>query len=228
MSNKDAYDKKYQSGYGIYYPDGHVIRFYEKFLKYELGIDGSLQQKLLDFGCGNGTHLAYFKTKGFDVYGIDISETAIKTAKDRFPEIKDKIAVTQHHDSIMSIFTTKFDVIFSNQTLYFLSNTELNLRLSQMYEMLLPGGIVYFTMMGAENYYYSLSKPVENGDGLRSVTVTGRLNQTLYINFTHNIDELEKKFGLFETYYTGFYDCSAREGSTFHYQFIGRKSSPHD
>lgn len=223
MSNKDAYDKKYQSGYGIFYPDGHVIRFYEKFLKYELGIDGSSHPKLLDFGCGNGTHLAYFQTKGFDVYGLDVSEAAIRTAKDRFPEIEEKIALIQQNDDLLNIFDIKYDVIFSNQTLYFLSNTELNSRLSQIYEMLLPGGVVYFTMMGSENYYYSLSKPIENGDGFRSVTVTGRLNQTLLINFIDDFEDLKKRFGLFTPFYTGFYDCSAREGSTFHYQFIGRK-----
>lgn len=225
MLNKDVYEKKYQSGYGTFYPDGHVIRFYEKFLKYELGIDGSSNPKLLDFGCGNGTHLAYFKTKGFDVYGLDVSEVAIKTAKNRFPKIEEKIATIQQDGNISNVFDTKFDVIFSNQTLYFLSNTELNLRLSQMYDMLLPGGVVYFTMMGSENYYYSLSKDVENGDGFRSVTVTGRLNQTLNINFINGIDDLKKKFGLFAPFYTGFYDCSAREGSTLHYQFIGRKEA---
>lgn len=38
--------------------DGHVIRFYERILKYKLS---KTSGKLLDFGCGNGVHSKYFK-----------------------------------------------------------------------------------------------------------------------------------------------------------------------
>nr|WP_251823225.1 hypothetical protein [Campylobacter jejuni] len=54
-----AYTQKYdKEGYGLQYPDGHVIRFYERILKYKLS---KTSGKLLDFGCGNGVHSKYFK-----------------------------------------------------------------------------------------------------------------------------------------------------------------------
>ena len=34
-SNENAYEKRYQSGYGVIYPEGYVIRLYESILKYE-------------------------------------------------------------------------------------------------------------------------------------------------------------------------------------------------
>jgi len=34
--------------------------------------------KCLDFGCGWGNNLYFLKKEGFDCYGIDLSETAIK------------------------------------------------------------------------------------------------------------------------------------------------------
>ncbi|EOG9634088.1 hypothetical protein ACLMND_001537 [Campylobacter lari] len=45
-------------GYGLQYPDGHVIRFYERILKYKLN---KTSGNLLDFGCGNGVHSKYFQ-----------------------------------------------------------------------------------------------------------------------------------------------------------------------
>jgi SAM-dependent methyltransferase len=38
--------------------------------------------KILDFGCGAGRHLVYFANRGFEVYGFDASETAIKRAQE--------------------------------------------------------------------------------------------------------------------------------------------------
>ena len=38
--------------------------------------------KILDFGCGSGRHVIYFAKKGFEVYGFDASETAIKRARE--------------------------------------------------------------------------------------------------------------------------------------------------
>jgi 2-polyprenyl-6-hydroxyphenyl methylase/3-demethylubiquinone-9 3-methyltransferase len=49
--------------------------FVEKFLK----------GRVLDVGCGGGFDAAYFKKKGFDVAGCDISRAAVESAKKRFP-----------------------------------------------------------------------------------------------------------------------------------------------
>ena len=38
--------------------------------------------KVIDIGCGEGFYSIYLASKGFDVLGIDISENAIKYAKE--------------------------------------------------------------------------------------------------------------------------------------------------
>lgn len=70
QNSLETYTMKYnENGYGLLFPDGHVVRFYERILKYKLN---KINGNLLDFGCGNGVHSAYFQSKGFKTFGIDI------------------------------------------------------------------------------------------------------------------------------------------------------------
>lgn len=48
--------------------------------------------KLLDVGCGSGEYTKFFHDKGFDVIGIDLSETMIQTARKRHPNVNFDIA----------------------------------------------------------------------------------------------------------------------------------------
>lgn len=222
MNNTDAYTEKYMQGYGTMFPEGHVIRFYEKFLKYELGITGAKNENLLDFGCGNGTHAIYFQSKGFNVHGVDMIEQAIKVAKQRLPEkFGAQFLTITPGQSLSSLFDKKFDVILANQSLYYIGNSQLRTTLKEIDDLLKPGGVVFFTMMGSQNYYYPLSEKIE--DGLSRVTLKGRLNETTLINFVTSEAELADKFSNFKPHFIGSYDCTMREGSGFHYQYVGIK-----
>ncbi|MFJ9501231.1 class I SAM-dependent methyltransferase [Brevibacillus centrosporus] len=62
------------------YPGEDVIRFVARnFYRAEVRSD----IKILEVGCGTGANLWYMANEGFTVYGIDGSETAIKTATAR-------------------------------------------------------------------------------------------------------------------------------------------------
>jgi len=221
MQNTLSYNEKYLTGYGGVYPEGHVVRFYEKFLKYEFGVDGSNGEKILDFGCGNGTHQNYFASKGFEVFGVDVSEVAIKQAKNLLKEQKNNFHVITEGADITSLFSDGFDIIFSNQALYYLNNTQLKNTLLQMESLLNSDGIVFFTMIGTQNYYYDFSR--EKHDGLRTVELNGRLNEITDINFIDSQESLVDTFSMFNMNFVGHYDCSMREGSGFHWKFIGVK-----
>ncbi|PKO12237.1 MAG: hypothetical protein CVU39_25150 [Chloroflexi bacterium HGW-Chloroflexi-10] len=41
------------------------------------------QSRILDLGCGTGTHSLYLTSKGYQVTGIDLSAKAIETAKEK-------------------------------------------------------------------------------------------------------------------------------------------------
>jgi len=179
----------------------------------------------LDFGCGNGVHSEFFASKGFDVYGVDVVPGAIADAKIRLPKYADNFKVIEPNQDLDQLFDTKFDVLFANQSLYYLSKSHLNNVLNQMDNMLNEGGVVYFTMIGVKNYYFQYSHELENMDGIWEVNLKGRVEDTTYINFTKDEEDLKSKFPVFEPYFISYYDNAAREGSGFHFQYIGKKKT---
>lgn len=228
ISSKDAYVDKYAKGYGICYPEGHVIRFYQRICLYSLGLKGG---RILDFGCGNGVHAQYFQERGFEVYGVDIISQAIDLAK---AQIGDRARLISPNQSLKNLFIDKnsaplsFDMIFANQSLYYLNNTHLRRQVDEFYEMSSKGGICFFTMMSRQNGYNKcITKVLDNG--LSEVSLKGRLEEVSYIRFVDSTDELKEIFAPFKPLYIGeynsfeLYEPYSCEGSSHHYIFIGQK-----
>lgn len=221
MDSQQTYEEKYASNYGVKYPEGHIIRFYEHLLKHEYAICGASKEKLLDFGCGNGTHTAYFAEKGFDVIGLDIIPSAIESARQRFSQLESKFRTMNRGQNLSEVVDDTYDVILCNQVLYYMSDSDLDHTLKQLANCLKSGGLIYITMMSTLNYYWNYSSPLENG--LHEVNLSGRLEETSYINFMRSEDHVRRTFDAFECEFLGYYDISIREGSSHHYQFLGRK-----
>jgi len=219
FNSVETYKKKYREGWYPVYPEGDVIRIYEHFFKNKLK---EKEINLLDFGCGNGTTAVYFKSKGYNVFGVDVIPDAIEECKRRLPDSKNNFALIEHGQGVNDLFDQKFDIIFSRQVLYYLSDSDMKRTLNQFNSMLKPDGFVYFTMMGKQSNYYQFAKP-EKYDGLQEVTLTGRLNETTYINFVEDDEVLKQKFDIFEPVFIGYYDITLPEGSSYHYFFTGKK-----
>ena len=204
----------YQKGYDAENVESYVFRFYGRILKHDFKMDGTNNEKILDFGCGGGSALKFFKSKGFKVYGVDISVKDINQAKSIMPDIKENFLIIEPKPKKEDFFFNGgFDFIISIQTLYFLSDTDMQIRLKTLYNMMKPGA-----------YIYEHSKITS--DGLYEVNFSNDRIQykNFYINFTKNKEELEKKFSMFKKIYIGHYDRDYRnEGSEFHYTFVGQK-----
>lgn len=221
LNSVKAYEKKFAEGWYPLYPEGDIIKIYHHYFADKLA--NIEKPKILDFGCANGTTALFFKSKGFEVYGVDVVSDAIEECKRRLPDEKENFKLIKHGQNVQNLFTTKFDIILSRQVLYYLSNSDLKKTLEQFNEILSLNGYVYFTMMGTQNYYYKIANP-EINDGLQEVTLSGRLNETTYINFVDSEDQLSKMFDIFESQATGFYEMTLpEEGSTFHYYYVGKK-----
>ena len=80
----------------------------ELFKKYK-NSDGN---KLLDVGCGTGTHLKYFRND-FSCTGIDINNEMVEVAKSKIPDV-----IFVQGDMVDFNLKTNFDVILVTSVKY--------------------------------------------------------------------------------------------------------------
>ena len=220
-SNQRYYEQQYAAGYGHEHPESHVIKIYHRILASELNLTGAGAPRLLDFGCGTGANAGFFATKGFDVHGVDTSARAIEACRRRLPDTADQFqAIEPDSKADDWPFDAPFDIVFSNQVLYFLCDRDLRERLQLLLAHLTPDGIFIATMIGTQHYLYRPSTP--DADGLRRVKTGEEGDQPLFIRFTESKNHLRSQFAGFEPIHIGHYDVNLRDDSGFHYVFIGR------
>lgn len=215
-------------GYDAENVESFVFRPYGRIFKFQFGLSGKNREKLLDFGCGEGAALQFFKSKGFDVYGVDISEKDIARCKTKMGDVADHFAVIDPAPKADDVFFGGgYDVIVAIQALYYYDDADLAMRVKTLHSMLKPGGIIYVTMMGTGHYMYGHAKPFKNGLSKVDFDMARLKVKDYYINFTHSEEQLVERFGLFERVHVGYYDAKYREdeGASFHYTFVGRKAT---
>lgn len=221
--NRDFFDQAYVGG-GSTLPDDVIVKTYFLVLANELGLNGKNGETLLDYGCGLGNNALFYKSQGFDVYGVDVSPVAIQRCREKVPEIGEHFRVIPPEPVRSSLFDVEFDVVVANSVLHLLSDTDFDECLKGLYDQIKPGGIVIATMNGTQNGLFDSSEPFE--DGLRKVSLeNGRNEGVRYMRFFSSPDEVEERFKLFQRLHVGFESNLYREGDLpwFHYIFIGRK-----
>lgn len=88
-NRKDAWEESYgRSENHVFYPSNEVVRFVARFLRRRVGldkivdvVDGAKGAKVLDLGCGIGRNLVFGTEMGLEMYGSDLSETAVAIAR---------------------------------------------------------------------------------------------------------------------------------------------------
>ena len=110
-------NKKISSYWNDFYSKD--IRFKESsFARFVLkNVTNHKKIKLIDIGCGNGRDSFFFNKKGFDVLGIDISQTVIK----KNSQISNKKISFLNFDVEKDTISKKFDIIYSRFFIHALS-----------------------------------------------------------------------------------------------------------
>jgi cyclopropane fatty-acyl-phospholipid synthase-like methyltransferase len=191
---------------------------------------------LLDYGCGEGANLKYFDNlQNFDCYGVDTCAKSIAVAKKRGLNVK-KI---NGNTSIVNIFPEKhFNLIISIQVLYYLDKISLEKKLLEFKKLLKKKGLVFFTMIGTKNKYFTeFSEKKRDKNNMTIINLKKnksyfndfkkrykQKNHEHFINFTKNEKELINKFKMFKKLNVGYYDGSlySLNDSGFHYTFFGQ------
>lgn len=89
-NNREEWNRSYENKDNfLFNPQEEVIRFVSKYICKRIGMNefrevvlGGSKGRVLDLGCGIGRHVIYCHDMGLDAYGIDLSDAAIKVARE--------------------------------------------------------------------------------------------------------------------------------------------------
>lgn len=125
--------------------DHDVSQNYAAFLA---PLPNNKQLDILDFGCGPGRDVAYFKTRGHRPVGLDGSEVFCTMAR-----VYTGCPILHQTFLSLSLAQHAFDGVFANASLFHVPSTELPRVLLDLHTALRPEGILF------------ISNPRGNGEG---------------------------------------------------------------
>ncbi len=138
------------------YPPEDLIRFISRHKKKKI----SKKMKVLEVGCGTGANLKFLKDKGFDIYGIDISQTAIKKVKRLMK--KDKANFKNGNFSNIPWPDDYFDGVIDNFSVYANKISIIKKTYSEIYRVLKKKGFFFSKVWGTKTQGYRKGKKLEH------------------------------------------------------------------
>jgi 2-polyprenyl-3-methyl-5-hydroxy-6-metoxy-1,4-benzoquinol methylase len=165
------------------------------FIEQELKYDKSL--KLLDVGCGTGRHSIELSKRGYDITGIDLSESQLALAKEKASRQALKIDFF-NHDARNLPFNQEFDVaiMLCEGGFPLMETDEMNYDILKNVtkSLITKGKFIFTTLNGLFPLYHSVeefcgSKTEEGGATYRSNTFD------LMTFRDHNVTEIEDDSG---------------------------------
>lgn len=147
---KDYYEDLYNDKKGESFPFDYKRN--EVFIKDIKPISEGIS-KSLDIGCGVGYACKMLKAKGFEVHGIDISQSALEQAEKNLPEGSFKLA---NESGKIEYEDNFFDTVICLGVLEHITNPEDVVR--EAYRVLKPGGSALFLVPNSLSPYFFFGK----------------------------------------------------------------------
>ena len=115
--------------------DHDVTQNYEALIN---SLEGLAPYNLLDLGCGPGRDLAYFKSRGINVIGVDGSKELVKMARS-----ETGCQVLEQNFLELDLPENYFDGVFANASLFHIPRQELPFVLSKLHSALKNRGVLF-------------------------------------------------------------------------------------
>jgi 2-polyprenyl-3-methyl-5-hydroxy-6-metoxy-1,4-benzoquinol methylase len=141
------------------------------FIEKELAFNKSL--KMIDVGCGTGRHSIELTKRGYNVTGIDLSDSQLALAKEKAKQAGLKIDF-QKHDARALPFTGQFDaaIMLCEGGFPLMETDEMNFEILKNVTMALKdkGRFIFTTLNGLFALYHSVKQVHESAGGQTSAT----------------------------------------------------------
>ena len=127
------------------YPETTIVKYIRKYFP-----DPKKNKRLqvLDLGCGAGANTWFLAEQGFDVYGIDISPTAIKHAKDTLKKRGVKATLDVAPMEKIPFVGQSFDIVIDCHSLQHAEDVEK--AMAEIRRVLKVGGVYFGLLVGAD------------------------------------------------------------------------------
>ena len=109
-------------------------------------VEGRAPLSILDFGCGPGRDLAYFRSLGHEAVGLDGCASFCAMARKH-----SGCEVLQQDFLALSLPAARFDVVFANASLFHVPSAELPRVLGELRDALKPRGVLFTSNPRGDN-----------------------------------------------------------------------------
>lgn len=172
------------------YPSESLIRFIAR----NFYSSNRSNVKILEIGCGTGANIWYMSREGFDVYGVDFSESGIEIAKNRLVKENLKANLLISDVSNLNYDDNFFDAVIDCECIY-ANNFESSKKILLEINRVLKSGGFFYSRSFAEDMFIGNPLIKYNDfeyDKIQSGSLAGK-------GFTRLIDEngIKKLYGEF-------------------------------
>lgn len=126
------------------YPNEELVRFIGKNY-FDLPVGERGKTKILEIGCGQGANLWFLAKEGFDVYGIDISLSAIKKGEKYLAEAYNNIKVKTKVGDVRNLpyKNNFFNLVIDCTAVQHIPFTDHKIAYKEIYRVLKPSGMFW-------------------------------------------------------------------------------------
>lgn len=195
---KEEWDKAYKKGDNfVFYPHEEIIRFVSKhirkrrnFAEFEDVFRSPAPARIIDVGCGIGTHVKFLDEYQLDAYGIDLSPHAIAEAARLFElqgasHLKQKINVAGVDE--INFDDEFFDFAISRGVFDSMHFEIAQAGMKEMHRILKPEGMMYVDLISGDD---SAHEPGFDGE---EIVQTAHEEGTIQSYFS--VEKIEKLMG---------------------------------
>jgi ubiquinone/menaquinone biosynthesis C-methylase UbiE len=167
--NAEIWEKIYASGHRMNYPDDGFTKAFNDLVKNKVPV-GS---KVLDYGFGSGVIALHIARSGFQVSGVELSQSAINTTQARLAEEGYQADLRLNTEKKLPFEDNTFDVVVAWQSLYYGNHKTIQNNINEFKRVLKNGGIFLaaMTMPGSQLDLISIAendgfgtKIIQNGN----------------------------------------------------------------